>query len=146
MEPEHTIHLNDEPQKPKHRGKKLTGTAMALTAAVTMAVAALIIAVLAGAGLMHDSKLIASQAAELRLLDSSNTRLAQQQSADTAQLAQVSTRVTAADPASDSNLITCADLRSIKLTVVNGATVYAVPGNVDLTTGSETFPVPKHCR
>jgi uncharacterized protein HemX len=128
--------------------QKTNSTALGIVAIV--AVVALVIAAWAFAGQHQDTRTIASQAAEIHLLDQSNTRLAQEQAADvtqrdqvSAQLAQMSSRLAAADPSS--SLITCADLRHIRLMVVSGGTVSAVPGSVNLAESSMPFPLPRHC-
>jgi uncharacterized protein HemX len=126
--------------------QKTSGTALGIVAIV--AVAALVIAAWAFTGQHQDTRTIASQAAEIHLLDQSNTRLAQEQAADvtqrdqvSAQLGQMSSRLAAADPSG--SLITCADLRRMDLTETTGGSVSAVPGNVSLS--QSRVPLPRHC-
>jgi uncharacterized protein HemX len=130
------------PEPPKH---KISIREMALI--IAGIVAALAVGV---SSIIHGNTVSASQANEIHALDQSNTRLAGQVADLSNQLATVdnrlaemSAKVTAADPSSDSSLITCADIRHMDLTVTTGGSVVA-GGVVDLSQSS--IPLPAHCR
>jgi hypothetical protein len=117
--------------------------------ALTMAgiIAALTVSVLA---LLHVSTVSTPQAAQIRSLQSSSTRLAGQVAAERAEiaglrseLAGLGARLTSADPASDPSLITCGDLRRMDLRQTTGGSVPAVPGPVDLDQAAVALPA--HC-
>jgi hypothetical protein len=125
------------PPRPKASAAGVALTAVGIAAALCLALAALAIAA-------HAGKVSTSQAAQIRALDQSNTRLAGELAADSSQLAGMSARLAAADPASDSALITCADLRRMNLLATTGGSVSAVPGPVSLSQSAVALPA--HCR
>lgn len=125
---------------------KPTSKAGAAQLALTMAgiIAALAISALA---FVHSSN--TGEAAQIRALAASNTRLAGElatQNTEIArlrsQLAGMSARVTAASPANDTSLITCGDLRSMRLYETTGASIQA-GGSIGLS--QDPVPLPAHC-
>lgn len=121
------------------------GAAVPLAAAaVAVAVAALCMAVLGMLNAGSTASANRSQAAQIRALSAANARLSRELTAQGTELQQVTARLAAADPASDANLITCSDLRSMHLTTTGGGSVSSVPGNVNLS--QNPVPLPAHCR
>jgi len=100
---------------------------LAITGAVIAVVAAGLI--LAIGGLMHADSVNAGQAAQIRALNQANARMS-------GQLSQM-------NPASDTKLVTCGDLRKMGLTVTTGGTVSSVPGSVSLA--QNPIRIPAHC-
>ena len=84
------------------------------------------------------------QTTQIHGLDQSYSRLAGEYAALSNRQAQTSAQVAASDPASDSNLITCSDLRHMHLATVNSGSVSSVPGTVDLS--QNPVPLPGHCK
>jgi hypothetical protein len=117
------------------------GAALAVTAVI--AVAALWAAAISIVMLLHARNVSSAQAAQLRALGQSNTRLAGEVAALGHRQAQLSAQVAAADPAADASLITCTDLRRLRLMAATGGSVSAVPGTVSLT--QSPVPLPEHC-
>jgi hypothetical protein len=118
---------------------------------VGLVIAGILIALGVGIlGQLHENNVSSAQSAQIHALDSSNTRLARELATDNNQLSQMSAKlaamgakVTATDPASDSSLITCGDLRRMDLTATTGGSVSSVPGNVNLS--QAPVPLPAHC-
>jgi hypothetical protein len=94
-------------------------------------------------GLLHENNVSRLQATQIRELESANTRLAGELSAESSQLTQVSAKLAAADPASDSNLITCRDLRTMGLMATNGAGIVTGGG---ISLNQSPVPLPGHCK
>ncbi len=127
--------------RPEVKHLKIARTVLVAAGIVAaIAVAALGLSIV---GLLHASNVSKLQAAQIHLLDQANTRLAGELSAQSTQLSQMSARLAAADPASDSSLITCRDLRNMGLVATNGGSVSSVPGAVSLN--QSAVPMPGHC-
>lgn len=116
----------------------------------TVVVAAVIIAAIAVAalalsivGLLHASNVSKFQATQIHQLDQANTRLAGDLSAESTQLSQMSARLAAADPASDSSLITCRDLQNMGLIATNGASIVTGGG---ISLNQSAVSLPGHCK
>jgi hypothetical protein len=107
---------------------------MVATGAVMVAMA--IALVLTIGGLMHADNVNGGQAAQIHALNQANARLADQASRMTATLS-------GQNPASDTDLITCGDLRHMGLTVTTGGSVSSVPGTVSLI--QNPVRIPAHC-
>lgn len=110
----------------------------------TLALVASVLGITGWAQAMHDGHTISFQATQIHGLDQSNTNLAGELSQLSNRLTGMSAQVSAADPASDSSLVTCADLRHMGLTTTTGGSVSSVPGTVDLSRAP--VPLPGHCR
>jgi hypothetical protein len=95
------------------------------------------------AGLLHASNVSKLQATQIHQLDQANIRLASELSAQSTQLSQMSARLAAADPAYDSNLITCRDLQNMGLTATNGASIVTGGG---ISLNQSAVSLPGHCR
>jgi hypothetical protein len=104
----------------------------------------LCVALFALAGVFHANGTSAFQAKKIQNLDTSNTRLAAENAALSMQLSQLSARLSAADPSSDASLVTCSDLRQMRLTVITGGSVSSVPGSVSLSQSAVALPA--HCK
>jgi hypothetical protein len=125
---------------PRHLSITL-GTGLALTAII--AAAALVTAAISITLLLHARNASSSQTAQIHALDQSNTRLALEVAGLSNHQSQMSAQVAAADPSSDSNLITCTDLRHMGLMATDGASVSSVPGTVSLSQSPVSLPA--HC-
>lgn len=133
-----TYQLKPAPQM-KH-----TEIARAVLVAVGVIAATAVAAIgLAIVGLMHANNVSKLQATQIHQLDQANTRLAGQLSAADTQLSQMSARLAAADPAYDSNLITCKDLQSMGLIATSGAGIVTGGG---ISLNQSAVPLPAHCR
>lgn len=115
---------------------------MLVTAGITAAIAVAALG-LSIVSLLHLDNVSELQATQIRLLDQANTRLAGELSAESTQLSQMTVRLAGADPASDSNLVTCRDLKNMGLVATNGGSVSSVPGPVSLS--QSAVPMPGHC-
>jgi hypothetical protein len=87
-------------------------------------------------GLMHANTVNTGQAAQIRSLNQANARLMTEQS-------EMNAALNGQNPAADTNLVTCGDLRKMALTVTTGGTVSSVPGTVSLT--QSPARIPAHC-
>jgi hypothetical protein len=87
-------------------------------------------------GLMHADKVNSGQAAQIHALNQSNARMS-------GQLSVVAAALSGQNPADDTNLITCADLRKMGLSVTTGGSVSSVPGSVNLS--QNAVRIPAHC-
>ena len=94
-------------------------------------------------GILHANNVSRTQTTQIRQLESSNTRLAGELSAASNQLSQMSAKLAAADPASDSNLITCRDLHNMSLMGINGASIVTGGG---ISLNQSAVPLPAHCK
>jgi len=104
------------------------------------AVAALCVAIV---GLLQANNVSKLQATQIHQLDQANTRLAGELSAEDTQLSQMSAKLAAADPAYDSNLITCKDLQNMGLITTNGAGIVTGGG---ISLNQSAVPLPAHCK
>jgi hypothetical protein len=107
---------------------------MVATGAVIAAMATAL--VLTVGGLVHADNVNGGQAAQIHALNQANARLADQASRMTAALS-------GQNPAGDTDLITCGDLRHMGLTVTTGGSVSSVPGTVSLIQNAVRMPA--HC-
>jgi hypothetical protein len=107
---------------------------MIVTGAAILAIA-VALAVMAG-GLMHADSVNSGQAAQIRGLNQANARMS-------LQISQMAATLSGQNPASDTDLVTCGDLRHMGLTVTTGGSVSSVPGSVDLS--SNPVRLPAHC-
>jgi uncharacterized protein HemX len=107
---------------------------MAATGAVIVVIA--IALVLAIGGLMHANSVNGGQAAQIRSLNQANARMS-------LQISQMTATLSGQNPASDTDLITCADLRRMGLTLTTGGSVSSVPGTVNLS--QNPVRIPAHC-
>lgn len=126
---------SDKPPKPGTSAVQLALTLFGIILALTVAVLAL----------LHSSSAdstVALQATRIQNLESANTRMAGQLAALSNRQTQMSAQVSAADPANDSTLITCADLRHMHLTATTGGSIEA--GGV-IGLGENPVPLPGHC-
>ena len=125
------------PEKPREvKGMNIVRTSLVIAGIV----AALAIGIV---GILHANNVSRLQATQIRQLESSNTRLADELSAQSNQLSQMSARLAAADPASDSNLITCRDLHNMGLMSINGASIVTGGG---ISLNQSAVPLPAHCK
>jgi hypothetical protein len=123
---------------PRHLSITL-GTGLALTAII--AAAALVTAAISITLLLHARNASSFQTAQIHALDQSNTRLAQEVAGLSNRQSQMSAQVAAAS--SDPDLITCQDLKNMRLVNTTGASVSSVPGTVSLN--QSPVPPPPHC-
>ena len=107
---------------------------LAITGAVIAVIA--IALVLTIGGLMHADNVNAGQAAQIRSLNQANARLMTEQS-------EMNAALNGQNPAADTNLVTCADLRKMGLTIATGGSVSSVPGTVSLS--QNPVRIPAHC-
>jgi hypothetical protein len=122
---------------------KITRTvlvAAGIIAATALAALALVFSIV---GLSHANNVGNLQATQIHQLDQANTRLAGELSAVSTQLSQMAARLAAADPASDSNLITCRDLQSMGLIATNGASIVTGGG---ISLNQNAVSLPGHCK
>jgi hypothetical protein len=126
-------------QEVKHMKIGRAVLAAAGTIAAT-AVAALSVSIV---GLSHANNVSKLQATQIHQLDQANTRLAGELSAESTQLTQMAARLAAADPASDSNLITCRDLQAMGLIATDGASIVTGGG---ISLNQSAVPLPGHCK
>lgn len=132
-----TYEIRQPPEDPQAAGRgKIIVIAMAV---ITILVVANVISVVLFETKLND--LTSIQGVQIRQLYQANSRLADQLSA---QSTQMSAGLAASNPAADSNLITCRDLKSMALVATNGGSVSAVPGSVSLS--QSAVPMPGHCR
>jgi hypothetical protein len=117
------------------------GTGLAFTAII--AAAALVTAVISIMLLLHARSVSSFQTSQIHAVDQSNTRLAQEIAGLSNRQSEISAQVAAADPASDSNLITCRDLRNMGLMATTGGSISSVPGTVSLNQSPVSLPA--HC-
>jgi hypothetical protein len=117
------------------------GTGLAITAVI--AVAALWAAAISLVMLLHARNISSAQATQIRALNQANTHLAGEVAALSTRQTQTSAQVAAADPAADSSLITCTDLKHMRLMTATGGSVSSVPGTVSLT--QSPVSLPQHC-
>jgi hypothetical protein len=87
-------------------------------------------------GLVHADNVNSGQAAQIRSLNQANARMS-------LQLSQMNSALSGQNPAADSNLVTCADLRKMGLTITTGGSVSSVPGTVNLS--QNPVRIPAHC-
>ena len=129
-------------QEVKHM--KITRT-MRVTAGIiaATALAALAALSLSIVGLLHANNVSNLQATQIHQLNQASTRLAGELSAESTQLSQMAARLAAADPASDSNLITCRDLQSMGLIATNGASIVTGGG---ISLNQNAVSLPGHCK
>jgi uncharacterized protein HemX len=114
-------------------------------AAKTALVIAGIVAALSAAivGILYANNVNNSQATQIRALNSANTRLAGELSAQSNQLARISARLAAVQSAAnDPILITCTDLRHMNLMATDSAGIEA-GGSIGLN--QSPVPLPPHC-
>jgi len=104
------------------------------------AVTALGLSVLA---LLHANNVSKLQATQIHQLDQANTRLAGELAAESTQLSQMAARLAAADPAYDSNLVTCRDLQNMGLIATNGASIVTGGG---ISLNQSAVALPGHCK
>jgi hypothetical protein len=109
-----------------------------LCLAITWAVVAVVAVglVLTIGGLVHADNVNAGQGAQIHALNQANARMS-------LQISQMNSALSGQNPASDSSLVTCTDLRHMGLTVTTGGTVASVPGIVNLT--QSLLRIPAHC-
>ena len=132
-----TYHLNPT-REMKHM--KIARAILVAGIIAATAVAALGLAIV---GLLHANNVSKLQATQIHLLNQANTRLAGELSAESTQLSQMSAKLVAADPAYDSNLITCKDLQNMGLITTNGAGI-VTGGGINLN--QSAVPLPAHCK
>jgi hypothetical protein len=126
-------------QEVKHM--KIASTVMAAAGIIAAAAfAALSLSIVA---LLHGDNVSNLQATQIHQLDQANTRLAGELSAASTQLSQMGVKLAAADPASDSNLITCRDLQAMALIATNGAGIVTGGG---ISLNQSAVPLPGHCK
>jgi hypothetical protein len=127
----------DEPAQDV-KGPRQSMTRIWLCVAITGAVVAVIAVglVLAIGGLMHADNVNAGQAAQIRGLNQANARLMTEQS-------EMNAALNGQNPAAETNLVTCDDLRKMGLTVITGGSVSSVPGAVSLSQSPARMPA--HC-
>jgi len=106
-----------------------------LMIATGVAILAVALAFMAG-GLVHADSVNSGQAAQIRGLNQANARMS-------LQISQMTATLSGQNPASDTDLVTCGDLRHMGLTVTTGGSVSSVPGSVDLS--SNPVRLPAHC-
>jgi len=104
------------------------------------AVTALGLSVLA---LLHANNVSKLQATQIHQLDQANTRLAGELAAESTQLSQMAAKLAAADPAYDSNLVTCRDLQNMGLIATNGASIVTGGG---ISLNQSAVALPGHCK
>jgi len=104
------------------------------------AVAALSVSIVSLSHVNNVSKL---QATQIHQLDQANTRLAGELAAESTQLSQMAARLAAADPAYDSNLVTCRDLQNMGLIATNGASIVTGGG---ISLNQSAVALPGHCK
>jgi hypothetical protein len=127
----------DEPAqdtKTPRQGMTRVWLCVAITGAVVAVIAVGL--VLAIGRLMHADNVNAGQAAQIRALNQADARLMTEQS-------EINAALNGQNPAADTNLVTCGDLRKMALTVTTGGTVSSVPGAVSLT--QSPARIPAHC-
>ena len=88
------------------------------------------------AGLMHADKVSTGQAAQIHALNQANARMS-------LQLSQMNSALNGQNPSTDPDLLTCADLRKMGLTITAGGSVSSVPGTVSLS--QIPVRIPAHC-
>lgn len=126
---------------PEVKHTKIARTMLAAAGIITaIAVAALGLSIVS---LLHADNVSKLQATQIHQLDQANTRLAGQLSAESTQLSHMSARLAAADPAYDSNLITCQDLQNMGLNATNGASIVTGGG---ISLNQNAVPLPDHCK
>jgi len=126
-------------QEAKHM--KITRT-MRVTAGI-IAATALAALSLSIVGLLQANNVSNLEATQIHQLNQASTRLAGELSAESTQLSQMAARLAAADPASDSNLITCRDLQSMGLIATNGASIVTGGG---ISLNQNAVSLPGHCK
>ena len=146
MEPDETRHVEANytvmPQRPpKERASGAMVLAVIASCVAGVAIIGAVIAIVLYFGARSTSSF---QTTQIHGLDQSYSRLAGEYAALSNRQAQTSAQVAASDPASDSNLITCSDLRHMHLATVNSGSVSSVPGTVDLS--QNPVPLPGHCK
>jgi hypothetical protein len=97
---------------------------------------------------LHTATPDTGQASQLRAETSQIHALNTEVAALKLQLAEVSARQAEDNPASDSSLITCKDIRRMDLQQVTGGSgnVSSVPGTVSVSIGTVNVALPVHCR
>ena len=130
------------PEKPREV-KEMAIVKMSLVVAGIIGAIAVFALGLSIIGLLRGDNVSRLQATQIRQLESANARLAGELSAQSSQLSQASARLAAADPASDSSLITCRDLRTMGLVATNGASIVTGGG---ISLNQSAVPLPGHCR
>ena len=115
-------------------------TAGIIAATALAALAALSLSIL---GLLHANNVSKLQATQIHQLDQANTRLAGELAAESTQLSQMAARLAAADPAYDSNLVTCRDLQNMGLIATNGASIVTGGG---ISLNQSAVALPGHCK
>lgn len=129
--------------KPAHQMKHMEITRAVLVAVGIIAATAVAAAGLAIVGLLHANNVGKLQATQIHQLDQANTRLAGELSGEDTQLSRMSAKLAAADPAYDTNLITCKDLQNMGLIATNGAGIVTGGG---ISLNQSAVPLPAHCK
>jgi hypothetical protein len=108
--------------------------AFMIAAGVAIAAMAMGLILTAG-GLRHANAVNSGQASQIRALNQANARMS-------LQISQMTATLSGQNPASDTDLITCGDLRGMGLVMTTGAAIEA-GGSIGLS----QIPVslPKHC-
>lgn len=110
---------------------------------VLVAIAAAIIALVLAA---QGKNVISQQSAQIRALDASNTRMAGEITALSNRQTQMSAKLSASDPSSDKDLITCQDWHSLTKTTGGSVSVTAVPSTATVSLSQNRVSMPGHCR
>ena len=133
-----------EPQPVRRKGA--SGAMVLAVIASCVAGVALIVATVTITLYMGQRNVTRSQAAQIHALDQSNTNLAGKLAALSNKQAQISAQV-AAD-SSNSDLVTCSDLKEMGLTSVSGGSgsVTSVPGTVYIDLSTSRIKLPRHCQ
>jgi len=129
--------------KPTHQVKHMEIARAVLVAVGVIATTAVAAISLAIVSLLHASNVGKLQATQIHQLDQANTRLAGELSAEDTQLSQMSAKLAAANPAYDSDLITCKDLQNMGLIATNGAGIVTGGG---ISLNQSAVPLPAHCK
>lgn len=146
MEPGETRRMDAsytvQPERtPKERASGAMVLAVIASCLAGIAIVGAVVAIVLYAGARST---ITFQGNQIHGLDKNSIRQSQEIAGLSTKQAQTSAQLAASDPASDSSLITCSDLRHMNLTTTTGGSVSAVPGTVQLNTSPARMP--GHCR
>lgn len=150
MEPGETRRMDAsytvQPQRtPKERASGAMVLAVIASCVAGVAIIGAVIAIVLYFGARSTSSF---QTTQIHGLDQSYSRLAGEYAALSNRQAQTSAQVAASDPAFDSSLITCSDLRHMGLVTTTGGSVSvsSVPGTASVSLSQNRVRLPSHCK